>query len=896
MKRIYMLLFIGLGYFCPNLNAQSVTVEGVVKDSLNQPLELANVIAINKNSKGIASYGITDSDGRYRLSLKIDSLYTLRVSYLGFETWEKEIQPKSKEKITQDIVLKAAANELEGVELVQELPISVSGDTIIYKADAFTDGKEKKLEQVLEKLPGFEVGEDGQVKVQGKSVSKVLVEGKEFFDGDTKMATKNLPANAVDKVELLRNFNDVSPLKGLQSDDRIALNIKLKEGKKNLWFGDVAAGAGPDDRYTSKANLFYYSPKTSVNFIGGANNIGEQSFTLQDYFRFSGGLKNLGRRSGSSFQINSDDAGLAFLQNNQARSIESALGALNFSYNPNKKINFSGFAIASNTKTDLISNSFRTYIREQGNNEENLASETEQDNTSGLLKLSSTYTPHAGLHLAYDGYLKTASLNQNGLSNSDFGNVNNVIGSTVARQPFSIEQLLEGFYAQNDKNVWSFEASYKYKKQDPTYDLSTSQVPFLAALDLNGESPFGLFQDQLIFTNSFDAVVNYYRILNKTNHINFSIGTNSNHQGLQSSIDERFSNGTSTPLTNPGLTNDVSYDFLDLYAGIRYKTKLGKLTLSPGFTVHSYQTANTQLGVETELDKTLFLPSLNAKYDIRGSESISLTYNTQAEFTDIQNLSQGTIIRSYNSLFLGNPQLENAWYQTFNLSYYNFNMFNFTNINANLNYQRKKDDIQNILTYQNLDRNYTPINIDAANENLSGRGSYEKRLSFMKIRGEANLTYAKYNNFIDGAVNENTSFVQNYKTSIDTNFKEWPNVEVGFEKIINDYQSSSGSSTFVTNRPFVNFEAYFLKGFSLIADYQYNDYKNRNGSTQSTYDFLNASLYYQKEDSHWEFKISGLNLLNTTSIRRDSFSNNLISTFEYLVQPRYVVLGVKYEL
>ena len=166
----------------------------------------------------------------------------------------------------------------------------------------------------------------------------------------------------------------------------------------------------------------------------------------------------------------------------------------------------------------------------------------------------------------------------------------------------------------------------------------------------------------------------------------------------------------------------------------------------------------------------------------------------------------------------------------------------------------------------------------------------------MKVRGEANLTYAKYNNFIDGLVNENTSFVQNYKASIDTNFKEWPNLEVGFEKIINDYQSSSGASTFVTNRPFANFEAYFLKGFSFIADYEYNDYKNRNGSTQSTYDFLNASLYYQKEDSHWEFKISGLNLLNTVSIRRDSFSNNLISTFEYLVQPRYVVLGIKYEL
>ena len=128
----------------------------------------------------------------------------------------------------------------------------------------------------LKSYPGFEVDEDGQVTVEGKPVEKVMIEGQDVFDGDSKVATKNLPANAVDKVQVLRNYEEISPLQGLSSDDRIALNIKLKEGKKNLWFGD-AEGKG---RVSPSVICFMvtpstFSPKASFNFIGDMNNIGK---------------------------------------------------------------------------------------------------------------------------------------------------------------------------------------------------------------------------------------------------------------------------------------------------------------------------------------------------------------------------------------------------------------------------------------------------------------------------------------------------------------------------------------------------------------------------------------------------------------------------------------------
>src|SRR5690606_21573494 len=149
---------------------------------------------------------------------------------------------------------------LEGIEIVHEMPVSIKGDTIIYNADSFTSGTERKLEDVLKKLPGVEVDEDGNIKVEGKEVSKLMVEGKDFFDGDTKLGAKNIPADAIDKVQVLRNYNENDQMRSVtDNQDNLAMNIKLKEGKKNFWFGEISAAAGNDERYVLNPKLFYYS-------------------------------------------------------------------------------------------------------------------------------------------------------------------------------------------------------------------------------------------------------------------------------------------------------------------------------------------------------------------------------------------------------------------------------------------------------------------------------------------------------------------------------------------------------------------------------------------------------------------------------------------------------------
>jgi hypothetical protein len=342
MKKIVCIVLL----FVVSISYGQIKLEGAVRDSLNTPFELANVIAINQETSALESYSITDEQGRYKLKLAKNGSYKVQISYLGMKTLEEILLTKESD-LTKDYILRAD-NVLDEVELIFEMPVTIKGDTLIYNADSFKNGTERKLEDVLEKLPGVEINEDGQVEVEGKVVNKLMVNGKDFFDGDTKLAIKNIPSKAVDKIEVLRNYSEVGQLRGVgNNQDNVALNIKLKEGKENFWFGNVTAGAGtsPDNElYLFQPKLFYYSPKYSLNFIGDLNNTGEVALTRRDIRGFGGGFRSPSRSSGTS--INLGDNSLNFLTSQgNALEIENKLATGNFSYSPNKALDLSGFLI-----------------------------------------------------------------------------------------------------------------------------------------------------------------------------------------------------------------------------------------------------------------------------------------------------------------------------------------------------------------------------------------------------------------------------------------------------------------------------------------------------------------------------------------------------------------------
>ena len=239
------------------LLAQNIDFGGFITDASGNKVMGANIVAIEKETQILDGFGISNEDGYFKLILKSDTDYDLKISFIGFK--EISFIFNEKENIERNIVLEEQTETLDEVELVYEMPVTIKGDTIVYNADSFNTGSERKLEDVLKNLPGIEVNDEGRIEVEGKEVTKITVEGKDFFDGDSKLATQNLPANAVGKVEVLRNFSEVNQLRSVSNnEDNVAINISLKSGKDKFWFGEIGGGAGNNDRFI--ACLLYTSP------------------------------------------------------------------------------------------------------------------------------------------------------------------------------------------------------------------------------------------------------------------------------------------------------------------------------------------------------------------------------------------------------------------------------------------------------------------------------------------------------------------------------------------------------------------------------------------------------------------------------------------------------------
>ncbi|SHM93790.1 CarboxypepD_reg-like domain-containing protein [Flavobacterium chilense] len=878
--------------------AQSIRFDGFIQDEKKNPLEMANIMAVNITTKAMDSYGITNDKGKFQLTLKPNTSYSVKVSYLGMKSKEISITTQNA-NIVQNIVMDDAGIELEGVEIVREMPVSIKGDTIVYNADSFKSGTEKKLEDVLKKLPGVEVNADGEIEVEGKKVSKLMVEGKDFFDGDTKLGVKNIPADAIDKVQVLRNYNEVGQLKGLENDqDNVAMNIKLKEGKKNFWFGDVTAGTGVgelDSRYIINPKLFYYSPKYSINLITNFNNIGELPLTAQDYFKFTGGFKNLMKKGGSSFNVSSNDLGISILRNDRAKEIETKFGATNFAYSITKKWNISGFGILSTSKTDMETKS-QTTILSSGDQQKS-DELTHQKNNLGLFKLSSTYKPNDKFQFDYDILTKISKQNEDGdllrevIDNK--GTTTETIFTDKKQDPTSINQNLSLYYTKNTKNIFAFEMQHLYQDENPFYNANLRTQPFSLSDYIPGQNRNDLNQDRFVKTNKVDAKLDYYYMVTPKSNINITVGNTFSYQDFNSHIFQILDNGDKNDLNDPENNNKVNYNFNDVFLGFHYKILAGKFTLTPGVSVHSYTMKNTQLGTDYAQNFMKVLPDFFALYQIKKSETLTYNFSLTNDFTDINQLAAGYVLSNYSSLFRGNRFLENATSQVHSLRYFKYNMFNFENIFANATYTKKVDAIKTKADFTGINQSSSPYNSNLADETFSGMGTYGRSfLKNYKASASASLNWSKFNNIQNNALTTTESFVQSYMVKASTNYKNVPNIEVGYNALINKYSGS----TYYTDKPFARLDYYFLNSFSFVSEYEFYHYYNGNKTVNNEYDFLSASLIYQKKNSKWEYKVSATNLLNTKYLNDDSFSQFSTRVSQYTVQPRYIIFSMKYNL
>ncbi|WP_213521036.1 carboxypeptidase-like regulatory domain-containing protein [Nonlabens sp.] len=882
--------------------AQSVKIYGVVVDSTGTPLQMANVIAYQKD-KNLGAFGITNDAGKYQLlNLKKDSTYVLKVSFLGLKTIVDTVK-NIQDDLNKNYVMLEDENMLDAVNIVYDMPVTIKGDTITYNADSFTNGTERKLGDVLKKLPGMEVNEDGDIQVEGKTVERVFVDGKEFFEGDSRLATKNIPADAVGKVEVLKNFNNQSQLKGLgNDDDRIAINIRLKEGKKNFWFGEVTGAIGQGDdavRYQAKPKAFYYSPDVSINILTDFNNLGLQSFTFREYLRFTGFNRGNTRASGSSINVGVGAGGILNLQANRAKEIESKFGAFNGSWQVNKALSLDGFAIFSSTDTEQETIASRTFI--ETGVVENTEDRSFQRNQIGIFKLGADYKPNENFTFEYDGQINLSDVSQfNDFTSSRSGFVED-IDQNESQKPVTLDQSINMYYTLSDKDIFAFEGRYVDAEEDPFYNAIRDRQgvadpePFQGNLGLDPADPYNINQQKFVESQKLDTKVDYWRVLNKKSNINFTVGTSIVNQEYNTNIFQIRNDGSQNDLTDPTLGNDVNYKFRDLFGAVHYKFITGKFTITPGVTAHSFHIEDTQLGNTNELDFQEILPDFNVRFALRSSENINFDYRRTVSFTDVENYALGTVFNNYNSLFSGNNQLTGALNDRYSLNYFNFNMFNYTNIRAQLSYSRTTDAIQSSVNIQDINQQSNLINSPFANETASGSGSFSREFGKIRASVNAGLNWSTFNNVINGAPSESDNIIHNYGISTRSNYQEGVNFEVGYDVSFNNSDNGGFTNNSTRQTITLNADWQINKAWFFDVDYDLNLFSTSQ-NVENNYDFLEAALFYNQPDSKWEYKVAATNLLNTEALNNNSFGQIATSTQFYTVQPRYVYLQVRYDL
>jgi len=866
----------------------------VVQDTTGGKLASASIVVARLQDQAFQGFSITDKDGLFVVNVAKNRKYSVKVSYMGYRAIIDTITVKE-EDLYKKYVLKEDQQQLSGVEVKYEMPVQVKGDTIVYNADSFTNGNEKKAGDILKKMPGIEVAKDGTVKVEGKEVKKVMVEGKNFFNGDSKLASKNIPASAVKKVEVLRNYNENSQLRSFEdNDESYAINIKLKEGKKQFWFGEVTAGGGLQERYFLHPKLFFYSPKRTYNIIADANNIGEPALTWLDVFKMTGGMRRLLRKGNSSLSVTATNLGFPVLKDDKAYALTSKLGAFNYNINPSEKLRIEGFILASEQETET-----RTFSQTQYYNTgiaEYKSDNDTQKSLSGITKFSLNYDPDVNLNIKYDLLAKFSKLEQNSQTLSNVRADNNVLQTD---QSFGLQQSFELYKTLKNEDLVTFSVQYQLDKNRPVYE-AISPDPFFqnsSLILLSPQQKYDLIQHIKTQNNKFATLFEYYYVINDVSHLNISAGNETLWQHYDTGMAQKMDNGSTTGLTGTHLINNATYTFSDFYTGLHYKLLWKKWLIRPSLNFHYYYFKDQQLSGERIRNEWAILPKLSLKYTLKRANRVRFTYEITNSFADIQKYATGYVLSSYNRLKAGNRDLDNVFSHKFLLSYSKYSMRSFSGIWTRLSYTKAIHPVRNTNILNGTDIVSVPINIYNPDETMNFSFNYHKRYVYWNYRMGINANLMKYSTIINHNLRKSQSFSPNFSVAASSNLSGFFNFDMTYNLKLNQFDNGVYQSQYMTHTPGIGLELSFFKNQLLIkTKYDYYLYRNKDKSVQNQYAFMNAEIFYQKKGSKWEFILSGTNLLQTNSIDSENLSELYFATSQYLVQPNYWLLKVNYKL
>jgi hypothetical protein len=878
------LLFFTIGFFS-TLFAQEIVVDGRVLDSIGTPLVFASVVVKNLDTN-TSTFTSSSETGAFTISVVKSHQYLIKVFYLGFENHEKEYQFLKSTSL--EIVLQPSTTQLDEVTLNYEIPILVKKDTTTYKVDFFNIGDERKLKDVLANLPGIEVEANGNVLYKGVKIDKLLVDNKPFFNGATKLGVDNIPSDAIDYIDILENYNEIEFLKGLSNTETIALNVGLKEDKKNFVFGDLSIAEGNSNFGLANSNVFYYAPKVNINLISKFNNTGEEALSLLDYLQFTTRINGVFKED---FKLPMQEIQMfmneeAFIKKNQK------FGAFNFTKTNASKLSLSTFFIINALNTERVVEQSNTYVS---------FNESFNDNS-----LSNLYFMIGELKLDYllaEKWRISSITNfkhndtqeekaQRSLTNIQ--DITNIFNSNLTSKPIDFNQHIELHGNLSSKHILSVFAGYNRHENIFNNNWQSNSNTFTALLPIVSQENIELQQLKKRTTDHFQLIFKHFWKFNNTHHLYTTFKNGHTSDYFSSQEEQILSDNSTALLTTNGFGNTIDYLFRDSSFKMIYKYKKGKLTASQGLAAHNYYWKTSQTAI-LENNKWLLLPEARLEFDINKSKKISVGYALKATFSDAANLANNFYLRSYNSVFRGNEALQNDLLHNLSLNYRASRLYRGEMFYAFLNYTKKAQGFVNAVQFQGPNQFFTRVLLEDSEESLSLNANFQKKLKNFRFSWNGSMRTSAYLQLINNNTQTNRSKSFHTQFTAETRFKKLPNLKAGLNTRLNEFLVN-GNTSFVTSNYFGELRYTALKNFDFKTDYNLLSFINRSSTQKDLYESLNMSMLYQFEKSPWSIGFVGNNLLNVTYKRSNSFNPLLISDIRESVLPRVLLLSVGYKL
>ncbi len=879
--------------FALKCNSQVVHLKGTISDTINAPIVYATILAKPIDNSFSANYAITNERGKFSLELIKNVLYDISISSLGFE--ELTFRYKAQEEI-KAFTLKEKTEALD--EIIIEMPITVKKDTIVYLADKFKSGDERKLKELLNKLPGIEIEDDGSVTSQGEKITHLLVENREFFGGDTKLGIESIPANSVDKIEVIDDYNNVAFLKGLNKTEDMALNIKLKENKKQFVFGDVFSGTGPGVEntfdYDTQLNLFYYRPELNINFIGTINNTGSKVFSSNDYNRFVGRPSSV--FTNNDFNKETNIISESINDNSNSLKTQARIGALNLFKKAGNKFEISSYVIGSNLENEKLQITDNAYILQDSTLNENVVNTTFEQKDLAVAKLKFKYSKSITEQFSVKSIGKYS---QNSNVNSIFSQVS---GTNInLNRSTDIESNYFTSVAEWHKKIKKNRAFSSVL--DLTYDNNNSHALWNTDRTINNNFIPFIDQNRLslnllrnVKKNNYNFVFKYLSASELGNIFHVTLGANQKRTAFFTEDSQFLDNGTSNSFDST-FGNNFLFKINDLYTGLSSDFSTNSFDFKFGLFLHNYYWSTNQIN-NVEKSKLVLLPNIQINTGSpSGKGSLTFQTNLRNSFSEASRFSDGFFIRSYNSVLRGNNNLDNEITHNSSIRFSKRSILSKSLFLGELQYNYSLRGVVNNIETSNQNRSESFLMLDTPENTFSGFLVYRKTFKNKRVALQTNFSSSKTTQIINNTITSFNNISASYKLSLRTSsFRFIPLLEFGIEQGLSVFGTENNRNRFITTEPYFKVKINLLKNFILASDYRFYNYQNRDQDIDNTYSLGNLSINYRKRNKPWQVQISTQNIFNTRFTNQSRFNVFFISDSRTFILPRILLFKLIYDI